>query len=131
MKGHSHSNTTDNLPEIFIWYMVKALASACTVLQLDRVPQADEEYDPLPGWKPIMHLDMGAANVLLKLSIKDRGEERGRKRKGGTIDGPLRKKPRPEEDEDWTSSDWDVSRETSKMHLMPANPSQNLPVRPV
>jgi hypothetical protein len=50
------------LPEAYIWYVIKALAEACTVLRKGTTDEAAIE-----GWKPITHLDLQLVNVLLKV----------------------------------------------------------------
>jgi hypothetical protein len=50
------------LPQGYIWYVIKALASACLVLQNGTT--ADE---PVADWKPITHLDLHLGNVLLDI----------------------------------------------------------------
>lgn len=130
MQGHWNdaTNTHEHLPEVFIWYMLKALASACTVLQLGQIPkmsdddELDDELDdglsdePLPVWKSIMHLDIGPANVLVNLGKRKRGKEYGHN-KGKARAEPPQKKQQLEpnelfgeliELEDWAASDWDV-----------------------
>ncbi|KAF1918295.1 hypothetical protein BDU57DRAFT_537867 [Ampelomyces quisqualis] len=113
--------TEGYLPEIFIWYVLKALASACTLLQLGRVPQRSQENETqedvlLPGWKPIMHLDIRTANVLLNLGKRERTKKRGHKGKDEAKVEPPQKRARlepressgdEEELEDWEGSDWD------------------------
>lgn len=48
------------IPEGFIWYMLKALATACLVLQKGTVSGGEVE-----GWRSITHLDLQTTNVLL------------------------------------------------------------------
>jgi hypothetical protein len=56
------------LPEAFVWYVIKALATAILFLQ-----QGTTQGDvAVAGWKPIMHLDMQPPNVLLDLQAKKR-----------------------------------------------------------
>jgi hypothetical protein len=58
------SNYTDNwLPETFVWYVIKSLATACLVLQNGTM--TDER---LEGWRPITHLDIQLPNVLLDVA---------------------------------------------------------------
>lgn len=48
------------LPEAFIWTAVKALATACLVLQ-----NGTTVLEPIQNWKSITHLDIQLPNVLL------------------------------------------------------------------
>jgi hypothetical protein len=50
------------LPEAYIWYVIKALAEACTILR-----KGTTEKAAIEGWKPITHLDLQLVNVLLKV----------------------------------------------------------------
>ncbi|EUC43470.1 hypothetical protein COCMIDRAFT_28065 [Bipolaris oryzae ATCC 44560] len=56
-------NQEEYLSEGFIWYTIRALATAC--LLLHRGTLSD---DALHGWKPITHLDLQLPNVLLDIS---------------------------------------------------------------
>jgi hypothetical protein len=51
------------LPEGFVWYVIKALATACLVLQDGTTSDV-----PVDGWRPITHLDLHLPNVLLDVS---------------------------------------------------------------
>ncbi|KAF2126727.1 hypothetical protein P153DRAFT_68753 [Dothidotthia symphoricarpi CBS 119687] len=62
------------LPEAFIWSVVKALATACLVLQNGTIA-----LEPVRDWKPITHLDIQLANVLLHC----------KKRRASSIGGDL------------------------------------------
>jgi hypothetical protein len=73
-------NTDSFLPQGYIWYIIKALASACLVL---RTGTTDEES--VQGWKAITHMDWQLTNVLL--DFDQRGnvtmtEKEGSKGKG-------------------------------------------------
>ena len=57
-----------HIPEAFIWYIMKALATAILFLQQGTI-QGDEA---VADWKQIMHLDMQPANILLDLQTKKR-----------------------------------------------------------
>jgi hypothetical protein len=58
------SNYTGNwLPEAFVWYVMKSLATACLVLQNGTT--TDERVE---GWRPITHLDIQLPNVLLDIT---------------------------------------------------------------
>jgi hypothetical protein len=61
-------DSEEHLPEAFIWYIMKALATAILLLQ-QGTTQGDEA---VADWKPIMHLDMQPANILLDLQAKKR-----------------------------------------------------------
>jgi serine/threonine protein kinase len=53
-------NEEDYISEGFIWYVMKSLANACLLLQ--RGTLSDNAVN---AWKPITHLDLQPANVLL------------------------------------------------------------------
>lgn len=55
------------LPEAFVWAAIKALATACVVLQNGTV--GDGTVDE---WRPIMHLDFQFPNILLGVQDKKR-----------------------------------------------------------
>ena len=55
------------IPESFVWYILKALATALLLLQNGTL--GDE---PIADWKPIMHLDMHNPNILLDVQTKKR-----------------------------------------------------------
>jgi hypothetical protein len=61
-------DSEEHIPEAFIWYIIKALATAILLLQ-QGTTQGDET---VADWKPIMHLDMQPANILLDLQAKKR-----------------------------------------------------------
>ena len=59
---HSRNIYSDVIiPEGFIWCVLKALASACLVLRTGTTAS-----NGIPGWKPITHLDIQAANTFLR-----------------------------------------------------------------
>lgn len=59
--------TAECLPEAFIWYTIKALATACLLLQ-----NGTTGDDVVKGWRPIMHLDFQYPNILLDIQDKKR-----------------------------------------------------------
>ena len=61
-------DSEEHIPEAFIWYIIKALATAILLLQ-QGTTQGDEA---IADWKPIMHLDMQPANILIDLQAKKR-----------------------------------------------------------
>ena len=91
----------DCLPEGFIWGVIKAITSACLVLQTGRI-----QGEHVENWKPITHLDIQAPNILLRRedkmplehddSINDEPTAENGKRKAeqSAGDGPAPKKPR-------------------------------------
>lgn len=60
-------DTEKCLPEAFIWYTIKALATACLALENSTLGN-----DPVGDWKPIMHLDFQTPNILLDVQSKKR-----------------------------------------------------------
>jgi hypothetical protein len=109
MTHHFRRQTDIPLPEKFIWYIAKALASACLILQ-----QGTTSDGALEAWKPITHLDMHMGNIFL--------EFRKRKREDGeTKDGEIRddeneakrdkKQKTATNTEQWTNTDWQVRDE--------------------
>lgn len=64
---HKESLPQVHVPEAFIWYIVKALATALLLLQNGTLGN-----DKSADWKPIMHLDMQTSNVLLDVRAKKR-----------------------------------------------------------
>ena len=54
------------LPEGYLWYVIKALASACLVLQRGVV-----EGDTVEDWRPITHLDLQTNNIFLHFKQQD------------------------------------------------------------
>jgi hypothetical protein len=130
MSDHYDDITSQRLPEAFIWYMVKALATACLVLQTGTT--ADE---PVKAWKPITHLDLVLGNVFLGLKKRKRdGEsETTGKAKGVARPRGMRSKTasdKDEEEEDRSNTDWQVRYENLK-RLSAANNIEDLPLLPV
>jgi hypothetical protein len=66
-----------SLPEAYIWYVIRALAGACTVLQTGTI-----DGEPVEGWKPITHLDLELSNVLLSMADRDVDPESGATERG-------------------------------------------------
>jgi hypothetical protein len=126
MVDHFGETAAGTLPVQFIWYMVKALATACLVFENGTIDET-----PVEGWKPIRHLDLVLGNVFLGLkrqnwdSVKDvevdvagKGKGTG-KRQGEHLTGPAQKKRKTGNDngsdfeddpfnEDWSNEDWQV-----------------------
>lgn len=55
------------LPEAFIWHTIKALATACLLLETGTLGDT-----PVDDWKPIFHLDFQTPNILLDVQSKKR-----------------------------------------------------------
>lgn len=111
MSNHYDDITSQRLPEAFIWYMVKALATACLVLQTGTTADG-----PVKGWKPITHLDLVLGNVFLGLKKRKRDDESEETGKAKGVAGPRGKRSKPvskedEEEEDWSNTDWQVRYE--------------------
>ncbi|KAH6625332.1 kinase-like domain-containing protein [Boeremia exigua] len=66
-KGKDIEKPRPYLPEGFIWHTIKALATACLLLQNGTL---GNEY--LENWKPIVHLDIQPFNILLDVQSKKR-----------------------------------------------------------
>ncbi|KAJ4993304.1 hypothetical protein SVAN01_01279 [Stagonosporopsis vannaccii] len=62
-----HVPVQRHLPEAFIWHFIKALATACLVLETGTLGDA-----PVDNWKPVFHLDFQTPNILLDLQAKKR-----------------------------------------------------------
>jgi hypothetical protein len=58
------------LPEGFVWYDIKALATACLVLQDGTTSDVS-----VNGWGPITHLDLHLPNVLLDVGAGPKVED--------------------------------------------------------
>ncbi|KAH7068388.1 hypothetical protein BKA63DRAFT_581862 [Paraphoma chrysanthemicola] len=100
MSDYDKKCTAEFLPEVFIWYVMKALAMACLVLHKGTV--ADE---PLEGWKPMTHLDVTPTNVLLSLKRRKREAALDDDVQTPVSDGPFTKKTKHGT---WTSRDWET-----------------------
>jgi hypothetical protein len=100
MSDHDQERTAEFLPEAFIWYMMKALATACLVLRHGTI--ADE---PVEEWRPITHLDITPGNVLLGLKKRKRDGRADDVSQGPVPEGPFSKRLK---DEKWASEDWQV-----------------------
>jgi hypothetical protein len=111
------------VPESFIWYLLKALSSACLLLQTGT--GVDE---PLPEWKPITHLDVQLQNVFLQSNKRKHGSQDKEQSRSVTQVGleNKRRKVQPSanaeddgsdgtgvKDTEWSSADWDVGCEPS------------------
>ena len=60
------------LPETYIWYVLKALATSCLVLQ-----KGTTDSEAVENWKPITHLDLHLSNVLLHVREDGNGNGAG------------------------------------------------------
>jgi len=69
-------NSSEYLPEEYVWYVIRALAEACMVLR-----NGTTDDQAIEGWRPITHLDFQLTNVLLDLK-KRNAPEAGATRKG-------------------------------------------------
>jgi hypothetical protein len=109
--GHAVTTTSDTLkhrplPESFIWYVLKVLASSCLVLQGGTTLE-----EPLENWKPITHLDVRLPNIFLKLKRKkgetseELSEDRTKRSKTVTSEATISPKDGFKE---WSDSDWEV-----------------------
>jgi hypothetical protein len=59
-KEKNHVNEEKFIPEGFVWYTIRALATACLVLQNGTTSDI-----PINDWRSITHLDLRLPNVLL------------------------------------------------------------------
>ncbi|KAF3046961.1 hypothetical protein E8E12_009541 [Didymella heteroderae] len=66
-KTYGKIATTRHLPEAFIWHAIKALAVSLLALETGTLND-----DPVPDWKPIVHLDFQTPNILLDIQGKKR-----------------------------------------------------------
>jgi hypothetical protein len=125
---HRQSETeAEVIPEAFIWYMLRALASACLVLQCGTT--ADE---PLLNWKPITHLDIVLTNVFTRTIKRERDDESDEPSESAAEPGlPIKRRKKlpsmhsnDDEEEggrtEWSTADWDVSCEPC-MNVSPTN----------
>jgi hypothetical protein len=106
LRKHIDNPSTHTLPEKVIWHMVKALASACLVLQQGTITGEAPE-----AWKPITHLDLQLGNIFLEL----RKPNLKRKLKESDDDGEHEAGARDNKrakaassEEEWTEEDWQV-----------------------
>ncbi|KAF3009851.1 hypothetical protein E8E13_010552 [Curvularia kusanoi] len=74
------------LPEAFIWYVIRALATALIVLQHGTL--GDEA---VTDWKPIMHLDIQPANILLDVQNRKRRRSED-DAPGSALEGPSKRR---------------------------------------
>jgi hypothetical protein len=96
MVQHFQRQTDQDLPEEFIWYMAKALASACIILQ--RGTMSDEA---LESWKLITHLDLKMPNILLAFKKRKREDGEDEELRGKRLNTAS-------DTEIWTDTDWQV-----------------------
>ncbi|KAF9692816.1 hypothetical protein EKO04_009107 [Ascochyta lentis] len=61
------ASTQEFIPEAFIWHTIKALASACLIMQ-----HGTASDEPAEDWRPIVHLDLQLPNILLNIQNKKR-----------------------------------------------------------
>jgi len=67
------------VPKGFIWYTIKALATACLVLREGTV-----DGTTVDGWRPITHLDLQLPNVLLDVHTPPTQEAKGKSKAGSS-----------------------------------------------
>jgi hypothetical protein len=67
MTHHFNQQTDPPPPEMIVWYIAKALASACLVLQ-----QGITADEASAAWKPITHLDIHLGNKFLDFNKRKR-----------------------------------------------------------
>jgi hypothetical protein len=96
MVQHFQRQTDQDLPEEFIWYMAKALTSACIILQ--RGTMSDEA---LESWKPITHLDLKMPNILLAFKKRKREDGEDEELRGKRLNTAS-------DTEIWTDTNWQV-----------------------
>jgi hypothetical protein len=111
MSDYDQERTAELPPEAFIWYMMKALVTACSVLRHGTI--ADE---PVEDWGPITHL-ITPVNVLLGLKKRKRDGGADDVGQGPVPEGPFSKRLK---DEKWASEYWQVCC-VSQAFLRPAN----------
>jgi serine/threonine protein kinase len=73
------ANESIVLPEGFVWYTIKALATACLVLH-----EGTTAEEPVDGWRPITHLDLHLPNVLLDVSNHPVWGDKGKSAQGSS-----------------------------------------------
>ncbi|KAI4961539.1 hypothetical protein J4E86_000567 [Alternaria arbusti] len=66
-------------PEGFVWYTIKALATACLVLREGTI-----DGTTVNGWRPITHLDLQLPNVLLDVHTPPTQEAKGKSKAGSS-----------------------------------------------
>ncbi|KAI4635872.1 hypothetical protein J4E83_000826 [Alternaria metachromatica] len=67
------------VPEGFVWYTIKALATACLVLREGTIDDT-----PVDGWRPITHLDLQLPNILLNVYTPRIPEAKGKSKAGSS-----------------------------------------------
>jgi hypothetical protein len=113
MTHHFHDQTDIPLTEKFIWYIAKALASACLVLQ-----QGTTSDEALEAWKPITHLDMHMGNIFLDFQKRKRGDSESKDGEVGDYEsgeGRDKKQKTATNTEQWTNADWQVRDESCNL----------------
>ncbi|KAI4682520.1 hypothetical protein J4E81_009594 [Alternaria sp. BMP 2799] len=65
------------VPEGFVWYTIKALATACLVLR-----EGTTDDTQVDGWRPITHLDLQLPNILLNVYTPQVPEAKGKAKAG-------------------------------------------------
>jgi hypothetical protein len=124
---HTRKVMEGQLPEALIWYILRALSSACLILQYSTVAE-----EPIQGWKPITHLDIFLPNIFLgldKRKVRETDKENNEddhtpalpRKKQKMLPSKAKKLPITQsdngspdndaaEDVQWSQADWDVRR---------------------